>query len=206
LIWAVRALFWLRSDRDEILFVTHQRLVNPRERRDIMEERNGAVTLRGNPLTLSGPEIKTGASAPDVELLDNDLKPVRLSAYRGKVVVVSSVPSLDTPVCDMETRRFNTEAAKLGDNVAILTVSTDLPFAQKRWCGAAGVDKVKTLSDHRETAFGQAYGVLIKELRLLARSIFVLDQKGVIQYVQHVKEVSQEPDYDAVLAAVRKLV
>ncbi len=171
-----------------------------------MEERNGAVTLRGNPLTLSGPEIKTGASAPDVELLDNDLKPVRLSAYRGKVVVVSSVPSLDTPVCDMETRRFNTEAAKLGDNVAILTVSTDLPFAQKRWCGAAGVDKVKTLSDHRETAFGQAYGVLIKELRLLARSIFVLDQKGVIQYVQHVKEVSQEPDYDAVLAAVRKLV
>jgi thiol peroxidase len=206
LIWAVRALFWLRSDRDEILFVTHQRLANPRERRDIMEERNGAVTLRGNPLTLSGPEIKTGASAPDVELLDNDLKPVRLSAYRGKVVVVSSVPSLDTPVCDMETRRFNTEAAKLGDNVAILTVSTDLPFAQKRWCGAAGVDKVKTLSDHRETAFGQAYGVLIKELRLLARSIFVLDQKGVIQYVQHVKEVSQEPDYDAVLAAVRKLV
>ncbi|MCU0604779.1 MAG: thiol peroxidase [Desulfobacterales bacterium] len=171
-----------------------------------MEERKGAVTLRGNALTLSGPEIKTGASAPDVELLDNDLKPVRLSAYKGKVVVVSSVPSLDTPVCDMETRRFNTEAAKLGDNVAILTVSTDLPFAQKRWCGAAGVDKVKTLSDHRETAFGQAYGVLIKELRLLARSIFVLDQKGVIQYVQHVKEVSQEPDYEAVLAAVRKLV
>jgi thiol peroxidase len=196
----------LRRDRDEMPFTTRQRRVTPRERREIMEERKGAVTLRGNALTLSGPEIKTGASAPDVELLDNDLKPVRLSAYKGKVVVVSSVPSLDTPVCDMETRRFNTEAAKLGDNVAILTVSTDLPFAQKRWCGAAGVDKVKTLSDHRETAFGQAYGVLIKELRLLARSIFVLDQKGVIQYVQHVKEVSQEPDYEAVLAAVRKLV
>jgi thiol peroxidase len=196
----------LGRDRDEMPFTTRQRRVTPRERREIMEERKGAVTLRGNALTLSGPEIKTGASAPDVELLDNDLKPVRLSAYKGKVVVVSSVPSLDTPVCDMETRRFNTEAAKLGDNVAILTVSTDLPFAQKRWCGAAGVDKVKTLSDHRETAFGQAYGVLIKELRLLARSIFVLDQKGVIQYVQHVKEVSQEPDYEAVLAAVRKLV
>ncbi len=106
----------------------------------------------------------------------------------------------------METRRFNSEAAKLGENVVILTVSTDLPFAQKRWCGAAGVDKVKTLSDHREAAFGLAYGVLIKELRLLARSIFVLDKNGVVQYVQHVKEISQEPDYDAVIAAVKKLV
>jgi thioredoxin-dependent peroxiredoxin len=171
-----------------------------------MEERKGAVTLRGNPLTLVGTEIKTGAKAPDVELLDNDLKPVKISDFKGKVVVVSAVPSLDTPTCDMETRRFNTEAAKLGGNVVILTVSTDLPFAQKRWCGAAGVDKVKTLSDHRETAFGQAYGVLIKELRLLARSIFVLDKNGVVQYIQHVKEVSQEPDYGAVIASVQKLV
>ena len=171
-----------------------------------MEERKGAVTLRGNPLTLIGRDIKLGAPAPDVELLDNDLKPVRLSSFRGKVAVVSSVPSLDTPTCDMETRRFNSEAAKLGDPVVILTVSTDLPFAQKRWCGAAGVDKVKTLSDHREAAFGQAYGVLIKELRLLARSIFVVDTKGVVQYVQHVKELSQEPDYNAVIAAVKKLL
>jgi thiol peroxidase len=171
-----------------------------------MEERKGAVTLRGNPLTLIGDEIKAGAKAPDVELLDNDLKPVRISAFKGKVVVVSAVPSLDTPVCDMETRRFNAEAAKLGENVAILTVSTDLPFAQKRWCGGAGVDRVRTLSDHRETAFGKAYGVLIKELRLLARSIFVLDKSGVVQYVQHVKEVSQEPDYSAVIASVQKLV
>jgi thiol peroxidase len=171
-----------------------------------MEERQGAVTLRGNPLTLVGKEIKTGVKAPDVELLDNDLKPVKVSDFKGKVVVLSAVPSLDTPTCDMETRRFNTEAAKLGDNVVILTVSTDLPFAQKRWCGAAGVDKVKTLSDHREAAFGQAYGVLIKELRLLARSIFVTDKNGVIQYVQHVKEVAQEPDYAAVMAAVQKLV
>ena len=171
-----------------------------------MDERKGAITLRGNPLTLLGKEIKTGASAPDVELLDNELKAVRISDYTGKVVVVSAVPSLDTPTCDMETRRFNTEAAKLGDNVVVLTISTDLPFAQKRWCGAAGVDRVKTLSDHRETAFGLAYGVLIKELRLLARSIFVVDQSGVVQYVQHVKEVAQEPDYGAVIAAVKKLV
>jgi thiol peroxidase len=171
-----------------------------------MAERKGAVTLRGNPLTLVGNEIKVGAKAPDVELLDNDLKPVKISSFKGKVAVVSSVPSLDTPTCDMETRRFNTEAAQLGDNVVILTVSTDLPFAQKRWCGAAGVDKVKTLSDHRETAFGQSYGVLIKELRLLARSIFVVDKNGIVQYVQHVTEVSQEPDYQAVIAAVKKLV
>jgi thiol peroxidase len=172
----------------------------------MMDERKGAITLRGNPLTLLGKEIKAGASAPDVELLDNELKPVRISGYKGKVLVVSAVPSLDTPTCDMETRRFNTEAAKLGDNVVILTISTDLPFAQKRWCGAAGVDRVKTLSDHRETAFGLAYGVLIKELRLLARSIFVVDKNGVVQYVQHVKEVAQEPDYGAVIEAVKKLV
>jgi len=171
-----------------------------------MEERKGAVTLRGNPLTLMGKEIRVGDKAPEVELLDNELKPVKLSDYRGKVVVLSSVPSLDTPTCDMETRRFNSEAANLGDSVVILTVSTDLPFAQKRWCGAAGVDKVKTLSDHRETAFGQAYGVLIRELRLLARSIVVLDKNGVVQYIQHVKEVSQEPDYAAVIAAVKKLL
>lgn len=171
-----------------------------------MEERKAAVTLRGNPLTLVGSEIKVGANAPDVELLDNELKPVKISAFKGKVVVVSAVPSLDTPTCDMETRRFNTEAAKLGDNVVILTISTDLPFAQKRWCGAAGVDRVKTLSDHREAAFGLAYGVLIKELRLLARSIFVVDPNGVIRYVQHVQEIAQEPDYDAVIAAVKKLV
>ncbi|MBI5579507.1 MAG: thiol peroxidase [Deltaproteobacteria bacterium] len=171
-----------------------------------MQERKGAVTLRGNSLTLVGKEVKVGDKAPDVELLDNDLKPVKFSAFKGKVVIVSSVPSLDTPTCDMETRRFNTEAASLGDNVVILTVSTDLPFAQKRWCGAAGVDKVKTLSDHRETAFGQSYGVLIKELRLLARTIFVLDKNGVVQYVQLVKEVSKEPDYAAVIAEAKKLV
>ncbi|MEJ5357423.1 MAG: thiol peroxidase [Desulfobacterales bacterium] len=171
-----------------------------------MKERKGAVTLRGNPLTLVGEEIREGAPAPDVVLLDNDLRPVRLSDFRGKVLIVSTVPSLDTPVCDMETRRFNTEAAALGADVQVLTVSMDLPFAQKRWCGAAGVDKVKTLSDHREAAFGRAFGVLIQELRLLARSVFVVDREGVVRYVQHVKEVSQEPDYGAVIAAVKKLL
>ena len=171
-----------------------------------MEERTGVITFQGNPLTLLGNELKVGDKASDFELLGNELNPVSLSGFGGKVVVISSVPSLDTPVCDMETRRFNEEAGKLGDSVVILTVSMDLPFAQKRWCGAAGVDKVTTLSDHRDAQFGESYGVLIKELRLLARSIFAVDKEGVIQYIQLVKEVTEEPDYDAVIAAVGKLV
>jgi thioredoxin-dependent peroxiredoxin len=171
-----------------------------------MTERTQAVTLHGNPFTLAGDPVRMGHPAPDVTLLDNDLKPVKLSDYHGKIVVVAAVPSLDTPVCDMETRRFNTEAAGLGEQVAILTVSMDLPFAQKRWCGAAGVDQVVTLSDHREAAFGQAFGLLIKELRLLARAVLVLDREGVIRYYQLVEEVSQEPDYEGALEAVRELV
>ena len=170
-----------------------------------MEERAGVITMKGNPLTLVGKELKLGDPAPDFEVLDNDLTPVRLSSFKGKVCVVSAVPSLDTPVCDMETRRFNDEAGKLGADVRILTISMDLPFAQKRWCGAAGVDKVVTLSDHRDASFGTAYGVLIKELRLLGRAVFVLDIEGTVQYIQIVKEVTDEPDYDAVLAAVNKL-
>jgi thiol peroxidase len=176
------------------------------ERRLIMKERNAAVTMHGNPLTLVGKELKIGDPAPDVTLLDNGLKAVSLSSYRGKVCVISSVPSLDTPVCDMETRRFNEAAAKLGNDVVIVTVSMDLPFAQKRWCGAAGVERVITLSDHRDASFGIAFGVLIKELRLLARSIFVLDRSGTIRYIQNVKEISQEPDYDGVFKAVQKIV
>jgi len=171
-----------------------------------MEERSGAVTMRGNPLTLLGKELKVGDAAPDIEVLNNDLAPVKLSAYKGSVCVVSTVPSLDTPTCDMETRRFNQEASNLGPDVNILTVSTDLPFAQKRWCGAAGVDKVTTLSDHRDAAFGEAYGVLIKELRLLARAVFVVDKEGAIRYVQLVKEIAEEPDYDAVIAAAKELL
>jgi thiol peroxidase len=171
-----------------------------------MQERNGIITMRGNPLTLVGTELKVGDQAPDVTLLGNDLSPVKLSSYKGRVRILSAVPSLDTPVCDMQTRKFNGEAGKLGDDVAILTISMDLPFAQTRWCGAAGVEKVVTLSDHRDAAFGTAYGVLIKDLRLLARAIFVVDKEDTIQYLQLVKEIAEEPDYEAALGAVKKLV
>jgi len=171
-----------------------------------MQERNDVITFKGNPLTLLGTELKVGDTAPDVTVLANDLSPVKLSSYKGKVCVISIVPSLDTPVCDMQTRKFNQEAGSLNDNVAILTMSMDLPFAQARWCGAAGVDKVVTLSDHRDAGFGKAFGVLIKELRLLARAVFVVDKEGKIQYIQLVKEVTEEPDYNAVLEAVKKLV
>ena len=171
-----------------------------------MEERTGLVTLGGNPLTLLGREINVGDPAPDFEALDTDLKPVRLSSFQGKVCVVSSVTSLDTSVCDMETRRFNQEAGQLGPDVAILTVSMDLPFAQKRWCGAAGVDQVITASDHRTAEFGEAYGVLIKDMRLLARAVFVINRQGTVQYVELVPEIGQEPDYEAILASVKKLI
>jgi thiol peroxidase len=170
-----------------------------------MNERKGLVTFMGNPLTLIGDELKIGDKAPDSVVLDNNLSPVKLSSFRGKICILSSVPSLDTPVCDMETRKFNEEAGRLGKDIAILTISMDLPFAQKRWCAAAGVSQVQTLSDHREASFGNAYGVLIKELRLLARAVFLVDRKGVIQYVQLVKEVSKEPDYEAVFNALKKL-
>ena len=171
-----------------------------------MQERAGLVTMKGNPITLIGPELKVGDRAPDFVAIDNDLSHVSLESCRGKVCIISSVPSLDTPVCDMETRRFNSEASRLGDDVVILTISMDLPFAQKRWCGAAGVDQVVTLSDHRDGAFGEAYGVLIKDLRLLARAVFVLDKEGTIRYLELVKEIANEPNYEAVLAAVAELV
>lgn len=164
------------------------------------------VTLHGNPLTLMGREIKVGDKAPDFEVLDNDLKPVKFYSLPKKVYVLASVPSLDTPTCDLETRRFNQEAANLSSDIALLTISMDLPFAQKRWCGAAGADRIKTLSDHREASFGLAYGVLIKELRLLARAVFVVDAAGLVQYTQLVKELSQEPDYEEVLRALSSIV
>jgi len=170
-----------------------------------MIERNGLITMKGNSLTIVGKELKVGDVAPEFEILDNDLSPVSFSSFRGKICVISSVPSLDTPVCDMETRRFNEEAGKLGEDIQILTISMDLPFAQKRWCGASGVDKVITLSDHRDASFGTAYGVLIKELRLLARVVFVIDREGIIRYIQIVKEQTEEPDYDAILEAIHAL-
>lgn len=171
-----------------------------------MSERTGIITMHGNPLTLVGSEVKTGDTAPDATLLDNDLKPVSISSYRGRVCVISSVPSLDTPVCDIETRRFNQEAEELGKDVIILTVSMDLPFAQKRWCGAAGVDRVITLSDHRDASFGKAYGMLIKELRLLARAVHIIDSEGTVRYIQIVNELSEEPDYTEVIDQIKRLV
>ncbi len=168
------------------------------------QERPGAVTMRGNPLTLIGPEIKPGQKAPQFTALDNNLGTVGLDNFKGKVKIICSVPSLDTPVCDNETRRFNVEAANLPGDVQILTISMDLPFAQKRWCGAAGVDKVITLSDHRNADFGEKYGVLIKELRLLARAVFVVDKNDNVVHVEYVKEITNYPDYDAALSAARK--
>jgi len=168
-----------------------------------MSERT--VTFQGNPLALAGTPVGVGDDAPDVELLDNGLGAVKLSSLKGKVAVLLSVPSLDTPVCDTETRRFNTEAAALGDDVAVVAISADLPFAQARWCGGAGIENVQTLSDHKDTAFGQAYGVLLPALRLLTRAVFVVDQEGDIQYAEIVPEITNEPDYGAALDAVRKL-
>jgi thiol peroxidase len=169
-----------------------------------MKERAGLVTMRGNPLTLVGDELKIGGVAPDFVALDPNLTPIKLSSYHNKICIISSVPSLDTPVCDIETRKFNEEASRLGDKIQILTISMDLPFAQKRWCGAAGVNKIQTLSDHRDAQFGLAYGVLIKELRLLARAVFLVDQKGILQYMQLVKEIASEPDYEEIWSALKK--
>ena len=160
------------------------------------------VNMHGNPLTLAGNVLKVGDKAPDFNVVDNGLAKTGLSSYKGKVVIISAVPSLDTPVCDVETRRFNVEAGKLGDDVAVLTISMDLPFAQKRWCGAAGVSHVTTLSDYMDANFGLAYGVLIKDLRLLARSVFVIDKDSTIKHIEIVNEITQEPDYDACLKAV----
>ena len=171
-----------------------------------MEDRNEAVTFQGNPLTLVGPDLAVGENAPDFTVLANDLSEVTLADIKGKVVVISAVPSLDTPVCDVQTRRFNQEASALGSDVKILTVSMDLPFAQARWCGAAGVEAVQTVSDHRDASFAQAYGLLIKELRLITRAVLVLDKEGLISYKEVVNEITDEPDYKAALDAVKAVL
>ncbi len=168
------------------------------------EERKGAVTMRGNPLTLVGPEIKAGQKAPNFAVVGKGLQPATLDSFKGKVKIITTVPSLDTPVCDAETRRFNEEAGKLPGDVQILSVSMDLPFAQARWCGAAGVDKVTTLSDFQKADFGEKYGVLIKELHLLARTVFVVDKNDDVTYAEYVKEVANQPDYEKALEAARK--
>ncbi|MFY9725895.1 MAG: thiol peroxidase [Bryobacteraceae bacterium] len=165
-------------------------------------ERPGATTMRGNPLTLVGPELKPGDAAPDFSVVDGSLKPVTLADTGAHVRIVSVVPSLDTPVCDAQTKRFNEAAASL-PGIDILTVSMDLPFAQKRWCGAFGVDKVKMLSDHKDASFGSHYGTLIKELRIESRAIFVIDRNNRVRHAEYVKEVADHPDYEAALLAAR---
>jgi thiol peroxidase len=168
-------------------------------------ERPGATTLKGNPLTLIGPQLKPGDDAPDFNVVDQALKPVTLKDTGDNVRIISVVPSLDTPVCDAQTRKFNIAAANL-PGVDIITVSVDLPFAQTRWCGAFGVDKVKMLSDYKDVSFGTNYGTLIKELRIESRAIFVLDRENKVRYVEYVKEVADSPNHDAALAAAREAV
>ena len=170
------------------------------------EERSGVITFKGNPMTLYGPELKVGDPAPYFHVVDNALQAVTRDDAKGKIQLITAVPSIDTPVCDTMSRKFNEEASLLPADVVVYTVSLDLPFAQKRWCGAAGIDKVKMLSDYQDRSFGLNYGVLIRELKLLARSVFVLDRDETIAYIQIVPEVTAEPDYAAALAAVKKLL
>ena len=161
-----------------------------------MEKRTGVVTFAGGPITLVGPEIKVGQQAPDFTVLSNDLQAKTLKDFEGKVKVISVVPSLDTGVCDAQTRWFN-------QDVVVLTISMDLPFAQKRWCGAAGVDKVVTLSDHKDASFGENYGFLIEELRLLTRGVVVINKDNKVTYVEYVPEVTQAVNFDAALEAIK---
>jgi thiol peroxidase len=170
------------------------------------QERTGVAAFKGNPLTLLGPAVNVGDKAPSFSTNKNLVEKVSLADYAGKIKLISVVPSLDTGVCDLQTKRFNEEAANLGENVVVLTVSVDLPFAQARWCGATGVDRVVTLSDYYEHSFGLAYGVVIKEFHLLMRSIFVIDADDTVRYVQVLPEMTEHPDYDAAIAAVRALL
>ena len=169
-------------------------------------ERKNIITFMGNALTLLGKAVEKGDNAPDFTVLSNKLEPKSLKDYKGKTLIISVVPSLDTGVCDLQTKRFNQEAAALGDSVRILTISCDLPFAQARWCGAAGADKLETLSDHRDLSFGMAYGLVIKELRLLARAIVVVDKNGKVAYSEIVPEVTHAVNFDAALAAAKAIV
>ncbi|MGD1146416.1 MAG: thiol peroxidase [Thermoanaerobaculaceae bacterium] len=170
-----------------------------------MHEKHGFVTFKGTPLTLLGQSPQVGSKAPDFAALRSDMTPFSLSQAAGKTVVINSVPSLDTPVCATQTRRFNEEAASLGDGVKVLVISMDLPFAQKRFCATEGIANLETLSDHRDAAFGTAYGLLIKELRLLARAVLVIDDTGILRYQQLVPEVGQEPNYEEALEAIKAL-
>ncbi|MFX3633795.1 MAG: thiol peroxidase [Candidatus Pristimantibacillus sp.] len=170
------------------------------------QERTGVATFKGNPITLIGPELKVGDKAPDFLINKSLVESVSLKDFAGKVKLISVVPSIDTGVCDAQTRRFNEEAASLGDNVTVLTVSVDTPFAQSRWCGAAGIDKVILLSDYKTNSFGQAYGVYINEFGLDMRSIFVIDANDTIQYVEYLTEMTEHPNYEQAVTAVKALL
>ncbi|NEU29901.1 thiol peroxidase [bacterium LRH843] len=158
------------------------------------------VTFKNNPITLLGNEVKVGEKAPNFTVLANDLSEVTLDSSKGSVRLISVIPSIDTGVCDQQTRRFNEEAANL-NNVQVITVSVDLPFAQKRWCAAAGIENVQTVSDHRDLSFGEAYGVAIQELRLLTRAVFVIDSNDVVTYAEYVQEATNHPNYEAAIEA-----
>ena len=166
-------------------------------------ERKDVATLKGNPITLVGEEVKVGQNAPDFKVLASDLSEINLSAFKGKIKLIASVPSLDTPICDLQIKRFNDEATKISKDVVILFISMDLPFAQKRFCQAYDIKKVKTFSDHRDSSFGLNYGVLIKELRLLSRAIFIIDKNDKVVYVEYVKELGSQPDYESALKALK---
>lgn len=168
-----------------------------------MTERTGQITMKGNPMTLIGDEVKVGSPAPDATLTAVDLSARKISDYRGKVVILSTVPSIDTGTCNVQTRRFNEEATGLGDDVAVVTVSMDLPFAQKRWCGDASVDKIDMLSDYKTHEFGPAYGLRVKELGVIARSVTVIDKHGNVTYHELVKEIADEPNYEKALEAAK---
>jgi thioredoxin-dependent peroxiredoxin len=171
-----------------------------------INERLGLVTMSGNPLTLLGPEIALGDKAPAFELTGTDLSTVSSDTYDRQVRIIFSVPSLDTHVCDLEAQRFNREAGKLKSDMAVILVSMDLPFAQKRWADQRNASNLVLLSDHRDASFGQAYGVLVKDARLLARAVFVVDREGFVRYVELVKELTNEPDYDKALKAAQTLL
>ncbi len=173
---------------------------------DQLPQKKGLVTAKGNPLTLLGKELKVGDKAPDFQVVDNSLSPVKLTDFTGKVVLLSVTPSIDTGICDLQAKRFNRMATEVSDDVVILSISVDLPFALARWCGATGSDKIKTLSDYQDWNFGLQYGMLVKESRLLARSVWIIDKNGVIQYIQIVPEMPTEPDYEDAFGALKKLV
>lgn len=171
-----------------------------------MSKQAKTVTMKGEPLALAGKELKVGDLAPDCEVVGKDLEVTKLSKFEGKVRIISSIPSLDTSVCDIMTRKFNEEAVNLGDDIVVLAISMDLPFAQDRWCIAADVKNVYMLSDYREASFAKAYGVLIEQLRLLARAVFIVDRDGIIRYIEIVDELTSEPDYEAALKAAKEWV